>query len=170
MSIRQREPAASEFGAGVVVCLAKFSEHLWGGPAFSERTLHAYVRWQEATPERRAAWQQEAARYPTGDAAEFMRQIGVAKVSEVVRGTPERVISHVIEMWMNGASDHFYDLDRERAPQPLVELADLTLTIGHGFTGQTWTMEHVEWIRELWKDSCMALDQLLGTHPEWGEV
>lgn len=115
----------SEFGRGIAVCLAKFSEHL---------ANHHY---------------------------EY-----VAKAKD---GGPQE-LSLKIEMWMNAASDHFYDLNRDIAPGPLVELADFALKIGHGFTGQVWTMKDVQKIIALWRKACLALDQLLGVEDaDWGE-
>lgn len=102
---------ASEFGSGIVVCLAKFSEHL-----------------------------------------------GMQRYRNSVD----------LELWMNGASDHFYDLDRQRAPKSLIQLADLTLEIGHGFTGKNYTEKDYQQILKLWKKSCIAIDKKLNTNPDWG--
>lgn len=109
----------SEFGAGIIVCLAKFSEHL------HHDIINKYQK----------------------DFDNF---------------------SSNLELIMNGASDHFYDLDRDRSPQSLLELADLSLAIGHGFTGKTWTEADLKRIRFLWQRSCEELDIKLGTNPDWG--
>lgn len=156
------EAEPSEFGAGIVVCLAKFSEHLWND--HYERIRH--MAWWAALDEtKRQQQREEAARFPVGDAARRLAAVHFLTYQD----TPEKALSRQIEMWMNGASDHFYDLDKERAPEPLRELGSLALRIGHGFTGETWTMEHVERIRDLWKQSCLALDERLGTKPDWGQ-
>jgi hypothetical protein len=76
--------------------------------------------------------------------------------------------SHSVELWMNGASDHMFDLD-DRAPFSLKELAKLSLTMGHGFTGQVWTEKHVESLRTLWKLSAIEVDRMLGVEPDWGQ-
>ena len=109
---------ASEFGAGIVVCLAKFSEH------FNDRRI-----------------------YDPRNAMD---------------------ISELVWLWLNAASDHFYDLD-ERAPEPLKALAAVTLEIGHGHGSQKLTLEHVDKVRELWRESCLAVDQMLGVESDWGE-
>jgi hypothetical protein len=123
----------SEYGAGIVVCLAKFTEHLWTREPGSAGELSDLSR----------------AIMRPGD-------------------TKAKLYSHEVERWANGASDHFYDLD-ERAPEPLKELASLTLRMGHGFTGETWTADDMGRVRALWKESCLAVDEMLGIEdPDWG--
>jgi hypothetical protein len=156
-------PERSEFGRGIVVCLAKFSEHLHEHGTFSERTIREFARW---TPKEKARCQQEAAGYPHGDSAAKLRRMRVAEV--MGDGDSAAALSSMIEMWMNGASDHFYDLD-PAAPAPLRELADLTLRIGHGFTGERWTIETADRIRSLWQEACLEVDRRLGVDPDWGE-
>lgn len=123
------EESSSEFGAGIVVCLAKFSEHLWNGqdPSMNKDIVDIWVS------------EDEGAAY-----------------------------SRAVELWANGASDHFYDLD-EKAPAPLKELASLTLKMGHGFTGQKWTKADMDRVRELWRESCLAVDRMLEVEPDWGQ-
>lgn len=153
----------SEFGAGVVVCLAKFSEHLWNDHVDRIRDAE---RWSKMDADAKARERGEAAAYPSGDAAKRMMNVEMA---EHVYDGADKAISRLIEMWMNGASDHFYDLDREKAPPTLIELADLTLRIGHGFTGETWTMDHFQEIRDLWRRACLEVDALLNVKADWGE-
>lgn len=161
------EDSRSEFGAGLVVCLAKFSEHLWGGGgAYTEEIIHDFNRYVEMPERRRDKEREEAAQYPSGSSAAFLRNVDIAGLGEGM--TPERTLSHLVEIWLNGASDHFYELDRELAPDPLVQLADLTLEAGHGFTDKVWGMDTVQKIRDLWRDSCLELDEKLGAEPDWG--
>ncbi|HTZ63498.1 MAG TPA: hypothetical protein VMB51_05285 [Solirubrobacteraceae bacterium] len=153
----------SEFGAGIVVCLAKFSEHLHEHGPYSERQIREFADW---TPQERGRCEAEALRYPVGDAAQKLARM--ASAERMREGDRVKALSAMIEMWMNGASDHLIDLD-EKAPEPLKELAELALRIGHGFTGETWTMEHVKRIRELWKAASVAVDRMLGIEPDWGQ-
>jgi hypothetical protein len=116
----------SEFGSGVVVCLAKFSQHL--------DNIHRFK--------------------------ETYTSIGKDETS---------VLYDAITMAMNGASDHFYDLDRDKAPESLIKLADLTLEIGHGFRGGVvYTQDTVDEIFKLWEESCLAVDKMLGVDGDWG--
>jgi hypothetical protein len=115
----------SEFGSGIVVCLAKFSQHL------DLNMLRESI--------------------------ELYESIG-----------REDGFSRAVEMWMNGASDHFYDLD-EKAPPTLQKLARLALEIGHGFKDQTYTQATVDEIFQLWQEACMEVDKMLGVTADWGE-
>lgn len=169
----------SEFGAGLVVCLAKFSEHLWHD---RERDIYTYARWMKKTDAEQLREAQEAEKYPHGDSAERLRVIRHFKHDEegfycyptLARGcsTPqEYAISQAIAMWANAAGDHFFDLDTERAPEPLRELADLMIRMRNThLTGEPrpWTVDDLDRVRELWRDSCIALDQMLGSVPNWG--
>lgn len=155
----------SDFGAGVVVCLVKFSEHLSN---FWESQVHHAIRWTKMTDAQKQQESAEAIRHPYGDAANRMNDVKIV-LGGLPDYTDERKISHYIELWMNGASDHFYDLDREKAPPSLIKLADLCLTIGHGFTGDIWTENDLKMIRHLWKQSCIEVDKMLGTKPDWGQ-
>lgn len=122
----------SEFGAGLVVCLVKFSEHLanWAAQRYMDAAW-----WAKLTPGERDAQAREAAKYPFGDAA---RRLAHAKSVFFDEAPSEERLSRALAMWANGASDHFYDLDEEKAPPPLGALASLTLSMGHGFTGAVY--------------------------------
>ncbi len=152
----------SEFGRGVVVCLAKFSEHLFNRQAV---TVMNEIRFSEMSGDDKYVEESEARTHPRGDAAQRIAGRMYSGMLGHLTGNP---VSEALEMWANGASDHFYDLDRDRAPQPLCELADLTLEMGHGFTGKTWTPEHWMRIHDLWRESCLSLDRTLGNNPDWG--
>lgn len=142
------EPEESEFGTGIVVCLAKFSEHLGNAQAREIWVWHH--------------WMKDGEKGPPPEECRSM------KIGMEVRGGAVAALSSAIEMWMNAASDHMYELDEKRAPVYLKELGELTLKIGHGFTGETWTIEDVKLINELWKLSCLQLDKRLKTKPDWG--
>lgn len=156
------EDEGSEFGAGLVVCLAKFSAHLENDRCM--RIIHAGW-WKGADQEKRLRWAGEARQHPRGDSAEI---VGDAKSVFWHGGTDEKDLSQAIVMWMNGASDHLYDID-ESAPEPLKELAAFCLHIGHGFTDEIWTLDDLKRIHELWQEACLALDQRLGVKADWGQ-
>lgn len=148
---------SSEFGSGIVVCLAKFSEHLAG---------HGDSSMQNERLIRKVAKAKNLKEVRALDGYVSMYEFD--KPGVLFEEAREQSVSHSIEIWMNAASDHFYDLD-EKAPEPLRELAALTLRIGHGFTGEVWTVETIDEIRELWKQSCIAVDAMLGVESDWGE-
>lgn len=147
----------SEFGAGIVVCLVKFSEHL-GEPRC--RSIWEYSRWlKKPEGESPQAFNEEAFhRWPT------------------LRGgatTPQEYAMHeAIHMWASAAGDHFFDLDRDRAPQPLCDLADLMIELRNShLTDQPrlFTTADLDRVDDLWKEATLAVDRLLGTTPNWGQ-
>jgi hypothetical protein len=176
-NLRERQ---SEFGAGLVVCLAKFSEHLWQR---REQDIYTYARWIKLSEAQRQRERSEAGQHPRGDAAERMAVIkrfkfdeeGFHKYPSLSAGceTPEEYAIHqAISMWANAAGDHFFDLDEERAPQPLRDLADLVIRMRNTHLTDAplcWKVEDMDRVRELWRESCVALDRMLGTVPNWGE-
>lgn len=163
---RTRNDGESEFGSGRVVCLVKFMEHM--NNSWAHRVADAY-RWSLMTPQARAVMEREAERFPHGNYARLVANVRSVFISGENRMA--RDISHAIEMWMNGASDHFYGLDRSRnCPDPLIELAHFTLAIGHGFTDNVWDYEKVvEKINRLVQESALALDESLHVVGDWGE-
>jgi len=155
------DESESEFGRGVVVCLAKFSEHLMDRHAMR---IGYVQRWRGMDAGQRDRERAEAARFPTGDAAERLK----VAARSLDYDDP---VSEAIERWANAASDHFYVID-DLAPGPLRELADLTLRMGHGFRldgSPPWTWEDWQRVRALWRDACIAVDRQLGVaEPDWG--
>ncbi len=153
----------SEFGAGIVVCLAKFSEHLW---IERERTAWELCRYKrdgkgelskdaQRCLESAIDWQRKYPEYilPFGDPLTY-------------------AIHDQIGMWANGAGDHFFDLDRERAPRELVELGDFMIYLRNDHLRDeksVYDIEDLERVRELWRAACIAVDRMLGTKPNWGK-
>lgn len=161
---RKRSGFESEFGSGQVVCLVKFMEHM-GGHWF-ERVRDAHY-WMGLTPSEREVRIAESEQFPNGDTA---KRIANAQSVFLMREPMPKAISHAIELWMNGASDHFYDLDKRNCPEPLKELATMALEIGHGFTNRTWDFEKT--YNELWRlirESALALDTNHGVPNDWGQ-
>jgi hypothetical protein len=150
----------SEFGRGPIVCLAKFSAHLENDHFC--RALHC-ERWRSMSAEERKKIVAESKTHPHGDSARLYSDV-ICSLD-----APDAGVSSAIEMWMNCASDHFYDLDHSLAPPSLRELAALALRIGHGFTGEIWTWSTVGEIQRLWRESCLALDAHLGIQADWGQ-
>lgn len=152
----------SEFGAGVVVCLAKFSEHLGTAQERTINQLAGLIRGTTAIERlgKEAAWKLDFEK-------RYRREHGWSKHPKAT--SEEVALSDSIEMWANAASDHFYDLDEARAPKPLRELAELTLRMGHGFEDTLWTVDDFDRVRVLWRESCLAVDEQLGAAPDWGE-
>jgi hypothetical protein len=150
----------SQFGAGVVVCLAKFSEHLW---TEAERRATELVLLLDGKITRD--------RLSTQAAADLSRAEGGYPFCQPGQDPLTAAAEDAVHMWASGAGDHFFDLDEDRAPQPLKDLADLVIRMRNTHLDSGWTLADggFERVRELWQESCMALDRMLGTTPNWGD-
>ena len=93
--------------------------------------------------------------------------------------------SHAVEMWANGASDHFYELItgpqvKKGQRQVAKALASVVLECGHGFTRHNWTRGMaLAWIATAKAmliavgnpetlEEAMDIDRLLGLRPDKG--
>jgi len=82
--------------------------------------------------------------------------------------------SSAINIWFNGASDHFYDLQWEQAPKHLrkrcKKLMDKSLDIGHGFgeAEMNCTVKDAHWAIKESKDLLRLIDKSNGISVERG--
>jgi hypothetical protein len=146
----------SEFGAGVVVCLVKFSEHVGNEEA---RRIGKAIRWINAAPLEREKLMEETD-------PEWVYMLTLDEMAK----SSEEMLDRMIITWASGAKDHFYDLDRETAPSSLIDLANLLHELSYIAVDNTFRGEE-EWLQvlALWSASAMDLDERLGLQPEWGE-
>jgi len=88
-------------------------------------------------------------------------------------GEPEEqafnsAFSRVIELWANGATDHLYDMEvppeweNTVIAEKVAELKSLGLSMGHGFTGHTWTFEDFLKLFRLTHEIALAIDRRIG--------
>lgn len=153
-------PKQSEFGAGVVVCLAKFSEHLWTEAEKRASGLVALLK-GDITRERLS----------TQAEADLKRAEGGYPFCRPGQDPLTAAAEDAVHMWASGAADHFYDLDRDRSPQALCDLADLVLRMRNTHLDSGWTLADggLDRVRDLRQQACIDLDRHLGTIPNWGE-
>ena len=82
--------------------------------------------------------------------------------------------SHAVEMHMNGASDHLYEIEvpeawkKKKIGKLVKKLQDKGLEMGHGFTGKTWTEEDITEVYKLTQEIAMLIDKELGLKPQKG--
>lgn len=147
----------SEFGAGVVVCLVKFTEHLWTD---REREIWEMVRFKKDGKRDRLSKHAESMLSFTERHKEFNH----------CQQPVDKAIEDAVHYWASGAGDHFYDLDEDRAPQPLRDLADLVLRMRntHMGSGYVYADGDMDRVRGLWRDACIEIDRQLGAVPNWG--
>lgn len=146
----------SEFGEGVIVPLVKFSEHM--GDYYTSRIEKA-IRWIKAEPSEREDLMEE-------DDPEW---ILVLKLDEMASSS-EKMLDDMITLWAYGASDHLSNLDRQRAPQSLNDLADLMWELRYPSVDGLLHGEE-DWVRALalWSAAAMDLDEMMGVRSDWGD-
>ena len=147
----------TEFGAGVAICLVKFSEHIANQEA---RRVEKAIKWLNAEPlEREQIMEEEDAEWKL-----------VLAIDDQAPST-EETVEGLLVAWANAASDHLAGLDRESAPESMSELADLMFDLRHPAVDGTYRGEE-EWLRvlSLWSAAAMEIDEMLGVEqPDWGE-
>ncbi|MCK9370438.1 hypothetical protein M0R04_11060 [Candidatus Dojkabacteria bacterium] len=93
---------------------------------------------------------------------------------DVYNNDKEKYISHSIELWANGASDHLYQIEVPKGKEwneirALVkELHHKGLEIGHGFTNKTWTYKDLSELVRLTHNIALLIDKKLGLKAERG--
>lgn len=89
-------------------------------------------------------------------------------------GTEEALSSWKIKLWANEASDHLYEIVAPRGRKwnsirkKVETLKGLGLTMGHGFTGKTWTLEDEQKLMTLTQEIALETDKLLGVEGDLG--
>jgi hypothetical protein len=77
-------------------------------------------------------------------------------------------VSHTLQTWANGASDHLYGIKvpskaRPELARAINTLRDKALKMGHGLGGNKWTEADLDDLWELTKKVALGLDiQILG--------
>lgn len=153
----------SEFGRGLAICLVKFAEHFENDMA----RIIGHVRFFY-----------EDLKGDEGRLAEYGRDVrgAVAYFKAVYAHVGvEKGMSHLIETWANGATDHLYDIEvpgsmaRTKMGRLVGRLQSKGLRIGHGFTGETWTCADFAELRELTRRIALELDRRIGLKPDMGK-
>lgn len=89
--------------------------------------------------------------------------------------TPKKAMSQKIELWLNGASDHLYDIQVPKGKswdeiRVLVKrLRKKGLTMGHGFSGKIWTIDDVKYLMRLTRRIALMIDKKFGLDADLGE-
>jgi len=137
----------SDFGKGLVICLVKFAEH------FERDMIFLKIR-----------------DFENGNLTDLDKQI------LEIYGSVEKLISHEIEMWANGASDHLYEIEVPKGKGwdkiriKVKELQEKGLNMGHGFhLSKIWKKEDLFELFNLTRDIALMIDKKLGLNPDVGE-
>lgn len=166
----------SEFGKGLAVCLAKFYEHF---ASQSLLNLYFYKRSSERPEEEqrkiRSANPPDNLNYGRDKNEGF--DFWMSKMIPIW-GSIGATISHDVNLWANGASDHLYQIYCPRGKEwndlrkIVAELKDKGLDMGHGkglMGTETYTLEDVDELRRLTEKALVLVDRKIGLKPDWGE-
>ena len=156
------EKEESEFGSGLIVNLAKFSEHFMDRHLANCSTITWWLKDVNVDLSKYGVDVKEAVAY----FGTYMK----------IHGDTASAVSSMITLWANGATDHLYDLrvpkrwENTELANKVIELRELGLSMGHGFTGQIYTMEDVTKLRKLVQEICLGIDKQIGIKDgDWGQ-
>ncbi len=165
----------SEFGRGLVICLVKFAEHFendMGG-----RRLNIIGKWVHETEENRKNMLSPNPKdnlyygFPYMGNIKFFKEMS----DKVYKGNYKKALSNQIELFMNGASDHLYDIEVpkgkgwDKIRKMVDRLQNKSLKIGHGFTDKIWTLKDLRELMELTREIGLEIDKKLGIKADMGE-
>jgi hypothetical protein len=164
----------SEFGKGMLICMIKFAEHQ---SQHNGAYFPIYRKFIEQTPEKRKLMLQEDPPSNLNYGFPFMTALkNFVRIAEKVhKGDYEKAFSYEIELFMNSASDHLYEIevpegkswDKIRAM--VKKLQSKGLHIGHGFDAiSKWTMDDYYELFQLNREIALKIDKKLGLKADIG--
>ncbi len=165
----------SEFGKGLVICLVKFAQH---------RTQHnadsfgIFDKWIKQNPENRKLMLSPSPPDNLNYGFPHMQRLKhfVEIADKIYEGDYEKYLSKEIETFMNGASDHLYEIEVpkdkrwDKVRKMVEKLRKKALHMGHGFEEKKkWTLKDVEDLFELINKISVEIDKNLGLKAEIGQ-
>ena len=138
----------SDFGKGLVACLILFAQHI--GKLEEMWWIVADYEENKRLPEE---WEMSLEIWKTFD----------------------NLLSSRIVTWANGATDHLYEIEVPKGKEwsairkKIKELQDVGIQMGHGFTGQIYTLEDVDKLIKLANGIAIDIDKKIGLNPDIGE-
>lgn len=163
----------SEFGKGLAVCLVKFAEHRF---MYNSMSFGIFDKWINSSEEDRKEMLSDTPRPDLDYGFPHRKYLKwfVESADAIFNGDYNKKLSQEIEIFMNGASDHLYEIEVPEGEQwdnirkMVSELRKKGLTIGHGFTENIWTLEDVDKLFELTREIAFQLDKMIGLNPDAG--
>ena len=166
----------SEFGRGLVICLAKFLEHYSNDQTRKINNIEFYLR-QSSGKQREMLSEHPS---PGSDYGKKFRDELNYWIKKIVPiwGDVEHALSAEVMCWANAASDHLYDIECPPGDQwnpiskTIKELQDLGLDMGHGdglMGRKQYDPEDIRKLYRLAKEVLIFIDNQLGLDADWGE-
>ena len=165
----------SEFGKGFVYNLILFAKHFENHS--SERIQRAAFIMSKSKEEReKILCDNPDPSHNYGKDATSSMRFFVEKEIPIYDGSEKKAMSHLLELWANGASDHLYEIEvPERYKGTEVErltldLKSKALKMGHGFpVDKIWDYdEDFVWLIETTKKIGILVDEEFGVDPVRG--
>lgn len=166
----------SDFGKGLVVCLAKFMEH-FAGDQMRQLSHRVFLL-------KKPKYQQKIILSgnppPSLNYGKDKTEDFIFFINKMVPiwGSIKATISHDVTLWANGASDHLYEIETpkgknwEAIRKIVKELQDKGLEMGHGrglMGGKIYTVDDIYELGDLTRKALLLIDKKLGLKPDWGE-
>lgn len=165
----------SEFGKGMVICLVKFAEH---ESQHNGAYFPIYQKFIKETPENRKLMVSNNPPDNLNYGFPFTQELKnfVRIADNVHKGDYEKAFSYEIELFMNSASDHLYEIEVPKGKEwdkirvMVKKLQAKGLHIGHGFDAiSKWTIKDYQELFELNRQIALKIDKKLGLKAEKGE-
>ena len=156
----------SDFGKGLVICLVKFAEHFENEMGMIK--LSIFDKWIKSNKE-------DKERLDFGFPYNQSLKMDIDIANKVYNANYKKYLSRHIELFMNGASDHLYDIEVpqgkewDKIRKKVTELQNKSLEIGHGFRfDKIWTIEDLSNIIKLIREIALMIDKQIGLKPDLG--
>lgn len=142
----------SEFGQGLVYNLVLFANHFSNETATGLGEKNRAI--EQIEKDEKKDWSKNT-------------KYWLENMVPIYGNNKRKALSHEIEMWANGATDHLYEMEvpedwDEGIGELVEELSSKGLRMGHGFTEAQWTMEDLNYLMKLTKKIARMIDEKLG--------
>ena len=168
-------PKKSEFGRGLVICLAKFLEHFSNSQM--ER-INNEIFFAKRSPEKQKDMLSVNPPSNSNYGRDFHDHIRWwASRMVPIYGDYEAAIASDIASWANGASDHLYDIQYPTGKEwkavipSIKKLQNLGLDMGHGdglMGKKQYGPSDLDELSRLTKKILVFIDRRLGLDADWG--
>ena len=157
----------SDFGKGLVYNLVLFANHF--SSSMAERIgQYNFVLSRPKEVQNKILVENPTSEYNYGWNKEVLWWLN--KIVPIY-GSPEKALSHKIVLWVNGASDHLYEIEvpkqwkRKKVGKLINKLKNKGLKMGHGFTGKIYTFDDFVELIDLTNEIALLVDKELGLKP-----
>lgn len=165
----------SEFGRGLVICLAKFYEH-FGTEMLARIHFNKQCSDMSEEDQEKIISSNPPSHLDYGrnknDSYRFFKTKSVP-----IYGSVEKTISGDVTLWAKGASDHLYEIkapsgnEWKEIRKLVKELTHKGLNMGHGdglMGSRVYSLEDVDELRNLTEKILVMIDKKLGLKVDWG--